>query len=56
MMRIQKVFDTQNYDPTWDRFYQETVRAIILREGKIAPIRDNTKQHGSSPCCFVFGK
>ena len=39
-MRILTVLDKQDYDPQWNRFFREAVRAIILHEGMIALVRN----------------
>jgi 8-oxo-dGTP diphosphatase len=38
-MQILHIFDTQNYDNTWNCFKREAVRAIILKDNKIALVK-----------------
>lgn len=41
-MRILHVFDEKNYDPQWQKFPREAVRAIIVRDKRIALVKSST--------------
>ena len=42
-MRTIGIFDEKNYDPDWLRTVREAVRAVIIRDGKIALVKSKTE-------------
>ena len=38
-MHVLKILDMRDYDPAWEKISREAVRAIILRDGRIALVR-----------------
>ncbi len=42
-MRTIGIFDEKNYDPDWVRTVREAVRAVIIRDGKIALVKSKTE-------------
>lgn len=38
-MQVLKILDMRDYDPAWEKFSREAVRALILRDGKITLVR-----------------
>ena len=41
-MQVLKVFDSKNYSPGWPKTTREAVRAVIIRDGRLAMVRSQT--------------
>ena len=40
-MQTLYVFDDKNYNPEWEKFSREAVRAVIIKDGLIAMVKSN---------------
>jgi 8-oxo-dGTP pyrophosphatase MutT (NUDIX family) len=42
-LRILHIFDDKNYNPDWSKVFREAVRAVIIKDKKIALIKSKTE-------------
>ena len=48
-MQILKIFNENNYNPEWQKIFREAVRAVIIKDKKIALVKSKTDGYFKFP-------